>query len=282
MLMVRLSDLSTVVAEAHGIPEPTVVQIARHLREAGLLTQAGRGLSAAQMTAGDAANLLIAVNAAPVAKEASQVVAWYRSMVSASPPLNLKTLGESAAERRFLRDIAFVADTRATFGDALEGLLVMAAEGKLREFLHNLGLLHLAREPKPYELNLLGASEAQERRKRILAALADESGQSLVPLRKEFAAELDNLIRTGRACVLARFGRPYPRTRIEVRRGGENHWGQPENGVRLINTVFQLDFDDDTILAQENYFHELRYTARSELITIDQRALLAVGEALFR
>jgi hypothetical protein len=58
--------------------------------------------------------------------------------------------------------------------------------------------------------------------------------------------------------------------------------GQPEAGERLINAAFRLDLDDDAIFAQEDHFHALRFIARSELVTIDQRALLAVGEVLIQ
>jgi hypothetical protein len=281
MLMARLSELTAVIADVHGVPEPSVVQIARHLREAGLLSQGGRGLSAAHMTAADAANLLIAVNAAPIAKDAPTIVSWYQGMISDSPPLRVP-LGGNEAERRFLRSIAFVADHTATFGDGLQGLLTMAAEGKVRKFLHNVGLLHIATEPLPHEKHS-GISpdfEAQRLRDRVRAALAKGSDHTLAPLRKEMNVELNRLIRTGVACVLVRFGRPYPSARIEVRRGGWNFMGQPEGGECLINAAFRLDFEDDAIWDQEDHFHALRFLARSELVTIDQRALLAVGEVL--
>jgi hypothetical protein len=82
--------------------------------------------------------------------------------------------------------------------------------------------------------------------------------------------------------VLARFGRPYPSARIEVRRDGENYTGRPEGGERLINAAFRLNLRNKAISALEDDFHALRYIARSELVTVDQRALLAVGELLRR
>ena len=54
-------ELVRIVAEALDEPEPTVIQHDRNLFAAGLRTRGGRGLSAAQTTLRDAANLTIAV-----------------------------------------------------------------------------------------------------------------------------------------------------------------------------------------------------------------------------
>jgi hypothetical protein len=58
--------LVQVMAKTLGIPAPTVTQFDRVLAENGLRSKGGRGNSAAQVTAGDAANLLIALLASPV------------------------------------------------------------------------------------------------------------------------------------------------------------------------------------------------------------------------
>src|SRR5689334_4728902 len=94
--MVRLSDLVATIARVEGLPEPGVAQIARHVREAGLVSQSGRGLSAARMTIPDAANLLIAVNAAPMAKDAPRAVARYRGMVNYMRSPDPDSLGDNA------------------------------------------------------------------------------------------------------------------------------------------------------------------------------------------
>jgi hypothetical protein len=60
-------ELVKCIAEALNIPEPTVIQYDRLLAESGFRTKGGRGLSAAKVTAEDAANLLIAILGAPVA-----------------------------------------------------------------------------------------------------------------------------------------------------------------------------------------------------------------------
>lgn len=79
--MALLSKLVSTIAAVEGIDEGQVTWVARHLREAGLITQAGRGRGAAHMTINDATNLLIGVNAAASAKEASEAVADFRMLV---------------------------------------------------------------------------------------------------------------------------------------------------------------------------------------------------------
>jgi hypothetical protein len=64
--MATPGDLVHGVADALGVPEATVVQLDRILADAGLRTKGGRGLSAAQVTSGDATNLLIAICGAPI------------------------------------------------------------------------------------------------------------------------------------------------------------------------------------------------------------------------
>lgn len=68
--MALLSDLVSALAEVEGIEESFVAGVARYLREAGLVSQAGRGRGAAKMGSRDAAALLIAVNSTVLAKDA--------------------------------------------------------------------------------------------------------------------------------------------------------------------------------------------------------------------
>src|SRR5258705_11448956 len=67
VLMATPGQLVKCIAEALGIPEPTVVQYDRLLSENGMRSKGGRGTSAAKVTAVDAANLLIAIMESPVA-----------------------------------------------------------------------------------------------------------------------------------------------------------------------------------------------------------------------
>jgi hypothetical protein len=77
--MATLSQLVDVVAAVEGLDRERVGAIARAVREAGLITTHGRGTSAAHMDPADAANLLIAVNAAETARSAPEIVRRYRA-----------------------------------------------------------------------------------------------------------------------------------------------------------------------------------------------------------
>ncbi len=68
------------MAEALSLPEPMVVMVDRKLSEAGLRTKGGRGKSAAQMTASDIANLLIAVIGSSMMKDETEAVAEYGAL----------------------------------------------------------------------------------------------------------------------------------------------------------------------------------------------------------
>lgn len=63
MGMARLSDLIRILAASSRSPETSLTVIARVLREGGLITTGGRGLSAAQMMPSDGASLLLAIAA---------------------------------------------------------------------------------------------------------------------------------------------------------------------------------------------------------------------------
>jgi hypothetical protein len=78
--MATLSDLVTAIAGVTGLPESTVFAYGRFARQAGVISQKGRGRSAASMTLTDAANLLIAVAATGVTREAGTAVEAFRSL----------------------------------------------------------------------------------------------------------------------------------------------------------------------------------------------------------
>ena len=77
--MTTLSQLVDVVAAVEGLDGDRVAAVARAVREAGLIATYGRGTSAAKMGLADAANLLIAVNAAETARGAPEIVRRYRA-----------------------------------------------------------------------------------------------------------------------------------------------------------------------------------------------------------
>jgi len=118
--MATPGQLVQVMAGVLGISKATVTQYDRVLAENGLRSKSGRGTSAAKVTSGDAANLLIAVAASPLfgsaAKDAVQNCKLYGSMpVVASrskgnfTPLGLPILDSLPKEH--------------SFGDALSALI---------------------------------------------------------------------------------------------------------------------------------------------------------------
>jgi hypothetical protein len=64
--MATPGQLVRTIASVLGVPEPTITQYDRHLAEAGLRQIRGRGTSAAEVSAEDAANLLMAILGSPV------------------------------------------------------------------------------------------------------------------------------------------------------------------------------------------------------------------------
>ena len=106
--MATLSELVATIAKAEGMDLATVALFARYVREAGFIEKKGRGPSAANMGVKDAANLLIAINAASSVRAAASVVPVYKSLVA---------IGDETIH--------------GTFGEALELLIASAIEGKL-------------------------------------------------------------------------------------------------------------------------------------------------------
>lgn len=79
--MATPGELVSRLAEVLAVSEVTLGSYYRNLREAGLVTKGGRGRSAAQMTAKDAAHLLMAVGGSRFEKEAAaKIVADYTTL----------------------------------------------------------------------------------------------------------------------------------------------------------------------------------------------------------
>jgi hypothetical protein len=95
--MATPGQLVKAMADALGISAATVGQYDRVLAENGLRSKAGRGLSAARVTAADAANLLIAIMGSPVSGAAIKDAALTCKVYGALPKY------EKAAKRRTLR-----------------------------------------------------------------------------------------------------------------------------------------------------------------------------------
>ncbi len=80
--MVVSTGLAKHVATVLGLPETSVASHVRNLREAGLLTKTGRGITAARMTSRDAAHLLIATSASLNVKDSVRTVSEFGNLVS--------------------------------------------------------------------------------------------------------------------------------------------------------------------------------------------------------
>lgn len=118
--MALLTELVAKVAEVEGLPETFVAGIAKYLREADHIRQGGRGLSAARMNPRDAANLLIAVNATRLAKDAVEAFETY-GVLEWWPVMDTDDLEDSR-----LNLLVAVLSERIRFADALTKLISLA------------------------------------------------------------------------------------------------------------------------------------------------------------
>jgi hypothetical protein len=78
--MARASELIKKMSEFTSIAEVTIARYARFAREAGLLSQAGRGNSGAQMKAEDAVNLLACILIGGTAQEADTLIKKFQEI----------------------------------------------------------------------------------------------------------------------------------------------------------------------------------------------------------
>jgi hypothetical protein len=150
--MATLSDLVTALAGATGLPESMVFAYGRFARQAGLISQKGRGRSAASMTLSDTANLLIAVAATGVTREAGAAVEAFRSLKRGrlyglnavlSPalltwlePLGIKPLRQGQDEF----------ELRCNFGRFLEHLITGTLTGDLATVFQNIPVAEVPSE----------------------------------------------------------------------------------------------------------------------------------------
>jgi hypothetical protein len=111
----------SIVADALGIPEATVVLHDRYLVTAGLRTKGARGINAPDVTERDAAHLLTAILASAEVKDTLQSIKRYqktRPLRSASGVSGFKNCG--------IKELARL-PAQHSFLDALEALLSAAA-----------------------------------------------------------------------------------------------------------------------------------------------------------
>jgi hypothetical protein len=115
--------LVEIMAKTLGVAAPTVVQYDRVLADNGLRSKGGRGNSAAQVTARDAANLLIAIMASPTVQDAARACRTYGRL-----PLAKEIPIPDEFAKRGLRCLLKL-PSECSFAQAVERLILEVAEG---------------------------------------------------------------------------------------------------------------------------------------------------------
>jgi hypothetical protein len=126
--MATPGELVDAIANALGIPQATITQYDRVLAENGLRSKGGRGTSAAKVTAGDAANLLIAVLGSPLSgasiKDAARTCRKYASL-----PISERVVWRENFPRFGLLTLAKLPG-RHLFHEGLSALIEGASKGE--------------------------------------------------------------------------------------------------------------------------------------------------------
>lgn len=115
MEMARLSELVAAMARVLKVEERSVGVCARHLREAGLIQQKGRGKSAAYMGPSDAANLFLGMMTSETLQEA---------------PTNVRLAREATIRGPYAMPFPFINDATGAalpLGDVIDQLIDEAA-----------------------------------------------------------------------------------------------------------------------------------------------------------
>lgn len=137
--MAKLSQLVKEMAEVTRVPEATVNQLARQVREAGMISSGGRGPGGAEMTPQDCANLLLAIVSRNMRGGIPARVAAYRASGGYAEWQRYKTEqddGDIVVERHHdfkPKFLCFVPD-HVSLGDLLDGLFERAADGSLLDY----------------------------------------------------------------------------------------------------------------------------------------------------
>jgi hypothetical protein len=129
LIMASPAQLMDVLSRTTGLPLATVVDLDRRLVTAGLRTKGGRGFSVAQMTPLDAARLLTAILASPLANQAVEAVQRYA---------RTRVYADRSNDKHFaatqLDDLATL-PARHGFVDALAALIASVATGELAKLI---------------------------------------------------------------------------------------------------------------------------------------------------
>jgi hypothetical protein len=147
--MATLSQLVSTLANVMGLPEATVFAYGRFAREAGYISQAGRGRGGAQMTAVDAANLIIALSGTSVTREAGKAIETFMALQGW-----LKFPTERLLEpiERWIdkyRCVTKQNDEYFMFGPFMDFLIAESASGDLEWMLRSIPVYDVPRRPDP-------------------------------------------------------------------------------------------------------------------------------------
>lgn len=119
--MATSGDLAEILTEELGMSKGTVQLYAQTIRDAGMLTKGGRGLSAAAMSISDATNWVLALCASETAAAAPEEVRLTRAA-----PLDVLT---STLSKDFIRGLHV--GSAKTAGDAIELIIDDLIEGRV-------------------------------------------------------------------------------------------------------------------------------------------------------
>jgi len=146
--MTTLSNLVSVLAHATGLPAATVFACGRFAREAGLISQAGRGLGGAQMTATDATNLLFAVCGSRVTRDAGKAIAALRLLPGEITESSLREVPPQLKEwshRYSSFALKRTGETQLRLGTFVDYLISDACNGKLEDLVRSLKIYDVPR-----------------------------------------------------------------------------------------------------------------------------------------
>lgn len=114
--MAKLPALIRALVPLDGREQTALELIARTVREAGFIATTKRGSGASEMTAADAASLLIGANAAQSLRAAPQAVRQFRALRRLGRPDGEAETMPNGTGHKLIRDAE-------TFGEALEALI---------------------------------------------------------------------------------------------------------------------------------------------------------------
>lgn len=120
--MAKLPALITAIAEVDGRDRKSVEHIGRTIREAGYIPTGKRGSGAAEMTAREAANFIIALNGADTPKDGPITIDRFRSLRQWFSGTADDFKAQVASFEKQPEALQNAADCR-TFGDAIEALI---------------------------------------------------------------------------------------------------------------------------------------------------------------